>query len=45
MLVRKGNFRPEKNIKFPAYHIEVTTTEGDLLSEFAMEPSQVQKVS
>jgi hypothetical protein len=44
MLARKSSFRPEKSNKFPVYHIEVATTEGDLLSEFAIEPFQVHKV-
>jgi hypothetical protein len=45
MLTRKGYPIPDKSIRAPVYHIEVVTTEGGHMSKFALEPSQVQKVS
>ena len=47
MLARMGHSDRmlEQDISDPVYHIEVITTEGNLMSEFTLEPFQVHKVS
>lgn len=47
MLTRMGHSycMLDQDISTPVYHIEVVTTEGGLMSEFTLEPFQVQKVS
>jgi hypothetical protein len=45
LLVRNGYKKAAAWPKGSSYHIEVSTTHGDLLSEFSLEPFQVQKVS
>lgn len=47
MLTRKVHSHHilNQNLRAPVYHIEVITTEGDIMSKFVLEPFQVQKVS
>jgi hypothetical protein len=47
MLERMGHSHntSDQDNSIPTYHVEVVTTEGDLMSEFSLEPFQVHKVS